>query len=442
MNVKPLGMVFFPVIMVILTFQAENLWADQLPGIKEFQDSTPAIAQEVNDNNRVLSDKAQDLEARILQLENVSERLVREEDADRNGRAGEPIPKSGVGGMVQLVGGKRILSGIDCNADPHALSKAYQQNIRFKYVGFYIIGNCYGHFALTDSENVSANSPWDELQEHGQVVSIGSDYGEPGGVSAKPKLIPHPVTGTMSLVGSFGGGLYIENVDIEVGADSGAGVLFSRGTTGDLGRSTVTCTAAGNSVRGIMVQNGAAPYLYGVTIKDCDTGIFSLNNTATTVYGNVSITSARIGIYLTQNASLNTRIGMNPTFNIDASAKAVWMSAGSQMTIGTALSDLSDGYGPGVWSGDIAVIENSSLDVVVPVRWVGAEMLVESSHITMSPVTEAGAITDADSYLNAQQVNPDCRGFPIVNIMNLVDPNRDSLTPDGDCHGSDINAIR
>ena len=48
----------------------------------------------------VLSDKAQDLEARIKQLEDVSDRLVREDDAARYGRSGESTPRSGAGGMV------------------------------------------------------------------------------------------------------------------------------------------------------------------------------------------------------------------------------------------------------------------------------------------------------------------------------------------------------
>ena len=409
--------------------------ADQLPGITEFQDNTPAVAKEVNDNNMVLSDKAQDLESRVKQLEDVSDRLVREEDAARYGRSGEPTPRSGAGGMVKLVGGKRILYGVDCNQDPHALSKAYQQNIRFKYVQFYITGNCYGHFTLVDSENTQTAAPWPELQEHGQVVSIVSDFGAQGGIATKPKLIPHPVTNTMSLIGSFGGGLYIDNVDIEISMSAGFGVLFSRGTTGDLGRSTVKCLADNNYVRAVQIQNGAAPYLFDVTIEDCDTGIFSVNNTATTVYGGISISNARIGITLFQAASFNTRLGLSwgHVFNIDASEQAVSMSGGSQMHIGTPRSDLSDGYDPGVWSGGITVQGNSSLNVAVPVRWSGSGMLVESSSVTMSPVSNDGAINDENSYSSGSGVNPDCRGPSVVNIVNLANPSLNSMASDQDC---------
>lgn len=424
---------FLAALLVLLN--SSVAWADQLPGITEFQDNTPAVAEEVNDNNMVLSDKAQDLEARVKQLEDVSDRLVREDDAARYGRSGDPTPRSGAGGMVQLVGGKRILYGVNCNQDPHALSKAYQQNIRFKYVQFHIIGNCFGHFTLVDSENTPAEPPWPELQEHGQVVSIVSDFGEEGGVATKPKLIPHPVTNTMSLIGSFGGGLYIDNVDVDVGMSAGFGVLFSRGTTGDLGRSTVTCTANNNSVRAVQIQNGAAPYLFGVTIKNCDTGIISMNNTATTVYGGITIENARMGINLLQGASFNTRLGLslNLVFNIQASEQAVSISGASQMYIGTPLSDLSSSYEPGVWSGGIAVQGNSSLNVAVPVRWSGSGMYVESSSVTMSPVSAEGAIDQANSYSSGSGVNPDCRGPSVVNILNLADPTLNSFAGDQDC---------
>jgi len=407
--------------------------ADQLPGITEFQDNTPAVAKEVNDNNMVLSDKAQDLEARVKQLEDVSDRLVREDDAARYGRSGEPTPRSGAGGMVKLVGGKRILYGVDCSQDPHALAKAYQQNTRYSYLAFYIIGECYGHFTLLDSEGVSGSPPYPELQEHGQVVTISSTYGEEGGVATKPKLVPHPVTNMMSLIGSFGGGLYINNVDVDISMSAGFGVLFSRGTTGDLGRSTVTCLASSNTVRAVVIQNGAAPYLYGVTIKDCDTGIMSMNNTATTIYGDITIANARIGINLFQAASLNTRLGWNPVFNIEASDQAISLSGASQMSIGTPLDDLSGGYEPGVWSGGIVVKGNSSLEVAVPVRWSGSGMLVESSSVTMSPISSDGSITDSSSYASGSGVNPDCRGASVVNILNLADPDLNSMAFDADC---------
>ena len=420
---------------LLVSLSLSGAWADQLPGITEFQDNTPAVAKEVNDNNMVLSDKAQDLEARVKQLEDVSDRLVREDDAARFGRSGEPTPRSGAGGMVKLVGGKRVLYGVDCSQDPHALAKAYQQNIRYSNLQFYITGECYGHFTLVDSEGVSGTPPYPELQEHGQVVTIVSTYGEEGGVATKPKLVPHPVTNTMSLIGSFGGGLYIDNVDIDIGMSAGFGVLFSRGTTGDLGRSTVRCLAGNNSVRAVQIQNGAAPYLFGVTIKDCDTGIFSLNNTATTVYGGITIDNARIGINLFQSASFNTRLGLtwNHVFNIEASEQAVSLSGASQMYIGTALSDLSGGYEPGVWSGGIAVQGNSTLNVAVPVRWSGSGMYVESSSVTMSPISNQGDINDANSYSNGSGVNPDCRGPSVVNIINLAAPDLNSMALDSDC---------
>ena len=113
--------------------------ADQLPGIAEFTDGEPALAEEVNGNNLVISDKAQELEARILQLENVSDRLVRDEDTARYGgaRSAEPsAAATNVGGLTELLGGKLYLDNIDCNADPHALNKAYIDNSQYSYIQF------------------------------------------------------------------------------------------------------------------------------------------------------------------------------------------------------------------------------------------------------------------------------------------------------------------
>ena len=86
-------------------------FADQLPGITEFSDGNLALSEDVNANNLVLSNKAQELETRIQQLENVSDRLVRVEDASRYGGArteGTANSTENAGGMAELLGGQVI----------------------------------------------------------------------------------------------------------------------------------------------------------------------------------------------------------------------------------------------------------------------------------------------------------------------------------------------
>jgi hypothetical protein len=60
-------------------------------------------------------------------------------------------------------------------------------------------------------------------------------------------------------------------------------------------------------------------------------------------------------------------------------------------------------------------------------------MSVESSSVTMSPVSSDGAITDESSYASGSGVNPDCRGPSVVNIVNLANPNLNSMAADQDC---------
>ena len=96
-------------------------------------------------------------------------------------------------------------------------------------------------------------------------------------------------------------------MDIDVSMAAGWGVLFSRGTTGDIARSTITCTAEDNAVKGIWIQNGASPYIYTVDVVDCDVGILGRNNVSAAIYYHVSITGARLGVELRRGSSVNAR---------------------------------------------------------------------------------------------------------------------------------------
>jgi hypothetical protein len=60
-------------------------------------------------------------------------------------------------------------------------------------------------------------------------------------------------------------------------------------------------------------------------------------------------------------------------------------------------------------------------------------MYVESSSVTMSPISNQGDINDANSYSSGSGVNPDCRGPSVVNIINLANPDLNSMAVDADC---------
>ena len=111
----------------------------------------------------------------------------------------------------------------------------------------------------------------------------------------------------------------------------GWGVLFSCGTTGEIARSTITCTAENNAVKGIWIQNGASPYIYTVDVVDCDVGIFGRNNVSAAIYYHVSITGARLGVELRQGSSVNARGVYDEKIDIAASDWAITLDGANEV---------------------------------------------------------------------------------------------------------------
>ena len=404
--------------------------ADQLPGIAEFTDGEPALAEEVNGNNLVISDKAQELEARILQLENVSDRLVRDEDTARYGgaRSAEPsAAATNVGGLTELLGGKLYLDNIDCNADPHALNKAYIDNSQYSYIQFTITGGCYGHFTLIDGTDPTAG----ELQEHGQAISIVGNVGTEDNPLPRPKLIANPFSNNMSLYGSFGGGLYIKDVDIDVSMAQGWGVLFSRGTTGEIARSTITCTAEDNAVKGIWIQNGASPYIYTVDVVDCDVGLFGRNNVAAAIYYHLSITGARLGVELLQGSSVNARGIYDEKIDVEASDWAFTLDGASQMRLGSYVSGLSNTSME--ISGGIQVLGDSNLTIINPLTLVPANSPIEvtSSQLRIRPRRGEAEYNVTEDYWVADDLTVTCNGLAVLNVTN---PETGAESTTGSCY--------
>ena len=99
---------------------------------------------------------------------------------------------------------------------------------------------------------------------------------------------------------SFGNGLYITNVDIEMGAHDSWGVLFSRNSNGALTDVSIKGAAEPSGGHdGVAIQNGASAYIGGSgadsVIEGVDRGIMIRNEGFATVYGTLKI-KANIGI--------------------------------------------------------------------------------------------------------------------------------------------------
>ena len=363
--------------------------SDQLDGIKEFDNGDPALADEVNANNLILSNKAQDLEARIKLLEDTSDRLVRITPGPSGRVASDAMRLSSSnqaeeGELVELLGGKLILEDVDCRTDPYALNRLYVDNSQYSYIQFTIIGDCYGDISRTTLGEAAPEGTYPYIQEHAQVISIypGEDPDNPGN-PASARIIPNVDSGWTSLYASFGGALYINGVDIVVGDDY-TGVLFSRGSTGDLHDVTITLNT--DYQTGVRVQHAANPYLGNVTIQGnpeaaAARGLFLLNNAATYLYGDLSLSGARQGIVAIAGSSLFSWGRPADVQTPSSSDYAFWVDSahiglGSVTTNGSIWvregGDAS--LGELTFSGDEIRVDNDGFISMVPKKADGAVM--------------------------------------------------------------------
>lgn len=362
---------------------------DQLDGIKEFDNGDRALANEVNANNLIFSDKAQELQARIKLLEDTSDRLVRI-DTGSTGRVSRDamrLPDSREareGELVELVGGKLILAAVDCRTDPYALNRSYVDNSRFSTIEFGIIGDCYGDLPRTTFGEPAPEGTYPYIQEHAQVIGIypAEDPDNPGN-PASARIIPNPDSGRTGLVASFGGALYIDSVDIVVGNDY-TGVLFSRGSTGDL--NNVTITMNGNYQIGIRVQHAANPYLGNVTIQGDSQapsaqGLYLLNNAAVYLYGSLSISGATTGVEAIAGSSLFTWSRPVEVQTPNSSDVAFWVDS-AHIQMGNVITNGSIWVREGgdmtmrelTFSGDEIRVDNNGYLFMVPKNADGTTM--------------------------------------------------------------------
>lgn len=166
-----------------------------------------------------------------------------------------------------LNGGKEI--EVDCSLDADALRVAYHANLSERQLSFVITGSCLGSIHYFPQENESGELVWGEIQPKNQVLEIAGNEGA--------KIVPRVVNGEsrVGLISSFGNGVYINDVDIEMGADDIWAVLFSRNSNGGLSNVTITGHGTGAGQVGVYVQFGAAPYLQA-TVTGVDYGVYGM----------------------------------------------------------------------------------------------------------------------------------------------------------------------
>ncbi len=162
---------------------------------------------------------------------------------------------------------------VDCNQNPDALRVAYLANIHERHLIIKIAGTCFGAIGYVEEVDPEGQVFWAEVQAMNQVLGISSGNPE---VNPRAKLIPRTMgnESRVSLVSSFGNGLYLNYLDIEMGADDPYSVLYSRNSNGGLQDVTVTGHPEGVAGQiGVMVQFGASAYLQA-TITGVDYGVY------------------------------------------------------------------------------------------------------------------------------------------------------------------------
>jgi len=171
---------------------------------------------------------------------------------------------------------------VDCTTNQSALVEAYQSNPSVDHIGFIITGSCFGSIANVQEVGDEGQPVLGQIQPKNQVVYIQPNLETDP--TNRAKIVPRKLTDqngeyfVSGIFSSFGNGLYLTNLDIEMGADDSYAVLYSRASNGGLSNVTITGAAEPNNLyqTGVVVQNGASAYIDSSSITGVYRGVSML----------------------------------------------------------------------------------------------------------------------------------------------------------------------
>ena len=175
---------------------------------------------------------------------------------------------------------------VDCTTNQSALVEAYQSNPSVDHIGFIITGSCFGSIANVQEVGDEGQPVLGQIQPKNQVVYIQPNLETDP--TNRAKIVPRKLTDqngeyfVSGIFASFGNGLYLTNLDIEMGADDNFAVLYSRSSNGGLSNVTITGAATEASdpndyfQTGVIVQNGASAYIDSSSITGVYRGVSML----------------------------------------------------------------------------------------------------------------------------------------------------------------------
>lgn len=323
-------------VMIIST----QLSAGELEIPKVFVNGEVADAIDFNLNNDYLIDKIEEEKIRIDELLS----NARWKNADAEGA---------------------ITKKIDCTTNQSALIEAYHASVSEDHLNFLLTGSCFGAYRYVQTVDDENQPVVYQVQPKNQVVSISSD--KTTNPNNRAKIVPRKITAggidyfLASLVSSFGNGLYLTDLEIEMGANDSWAVLYSRSSNGGLTDVAIKGNAEPNRTQtGVRIQNGAAAYIGGAnegkaSIEGVSTGIRMSSESTANIYGSLVINAQNEGISTFSGGNFYLILSAGGKVAVAEGGFAAISLDGGQGFISSSTADVSI-------DGDINV-NNSSLHI-------------------------------------------------------------------------------
>ena len=367
------------IIAIFLMSLPITLSAEEVSIPKTFVNGEIADATDFNTNNNYLIDKIVETKADIANI--VAN--ARWANADEKGA---------------------VVKKIDCSANQSALIEAYHANVHEDHVIFLLTGSCLGAYRYIEEVGENDEVIVNMVQPKNQVVGLISD--RTVNPSNRAKLIPRKLVADREyflagLVSSFGNGLYINDIDIEMGADDTWGVLFSRSSNGDLTNVSIKGDEENGNPYGVLIQNGASAYVGGndenALIEGVDVGIQLRGESMANIYGTLKIKG---------NTGISTFNG--GTFQLS-------LSGDGKITAPTAININMGGQG---WVNN----SNTSVSIDGDIEMGSATMMIGGSTIFSASTSilmynSHFSIINENSGIEASML--ECHGVSVVNITGL-----------------------
>ena len=307
-----------------------------------------------------------------------------------------------------------ISKKIDCTTNQSALIEAYHASVSEDNLSFLLTGSCFGAYRFVQTVDAEGQPTAYQIQPKNQVVSISSD--KTTNPNNRAKLVPRKITASgsdfflASLVSSFGNGLYLTDLEIEMGANDAWAVLYSRSSNGGLTDVAIKGNAEPSRRQvGVQIQNGAAAYVGGqnegkASIEGVATGISMLGESTANIYGSLIINAEEVGLGAFNGGSF--QISLSSGGKVSA-PQSVNLNQGGQGFINSSTADVTI-------DGNIGM-SSSSLSIG------GSTVLSDSASIALQDSTLN--IYNDNSGISSDRISCTGPSFTAVNSLSMNNSN-------------------